>query len=291
MLLDPGNTNSLVGRLNGKRVIVTGAARGIGAEIAGCFASEGARLALIDVIEDELHEVAARVGAASIVGDLRNPEAAQLATMAAIEALGGVDVLVNNAGILRFCSILDMSADDWDCTFEINARAILFTTQVVVRRMIEQRSTVESSGVVDQKGTLEHRGTVYPRRTTNLGGRESLCAGKIVNMASMGAKLGAPNQAHYCASKAAVVAFTRVSAMEFGPYGINVNCICPGFVMTEMGAATRTPEMVAAWASNSPLGRLAEPSDVARTALFLASSDSDYCTGQAMNVSGGMVMH
>ncbi|MCU1503275.1 MAG: family NAD(P)-dependent oxidoreductase, partial [Ilumatobacteraceae bacterium] len=106
-----------------------------------------------------------------------------------------------------------------------------------------------------------------------------------------GGKLGSPNQAHYAASKAAVIALTRVAAMELGAHQIRVNCICPGYVLTEMGAATRTPEMVAAWSSRSPLGRLAETSDVANMALFLASDEASYCTGQAMNVSGGMVMH
>ncbi len=92
-------------------------------------------------------------------------------------------------------------------------------------------------------------------------------------MASMGGKVGSPNQAHYAASKAAVISLTRVAAMELGPHAITVNCICPGYVLTEMGAATRTPEMVAAWSANSPLGRCAEPSDVAGMALFLASAE------------------
>jgi NAD(P)-dependent dehydrogenase (short-subunit alcohol dehydrogenase family) len=258
MQLEP---DSPVGRLSGKRVVITGAARGIGADMARTFAAEGADLALVDVLADELRAVADDIGAQVVVGDLRAPDAAQSTINAAIDLLGGVDVLVNNAGVLRFSSILDMTVEDWDLTFEVNARSMLITTQAAVRRMI----------------------------AVERGSRNSV--GKIVNMASMGGKLGSPNQAHYCASKAAVIAFTRVSAMEFGPYGINVNCICPGYVLTEMGAATRTPEMVAAWSSKSPLARLAEPSDVSRTALFLASSDSDYCTGQAMNVSGGMVMH
>ena len=249
------------GRLAGSRVVITGAARGIGRAIAEAFAAEGAELALIDLLPEELGSVATAQGATPIVGDLRDPEGARQATQAAIGVLGGIDVLVNNAGVLRFSSILDMSAEDWDLMFEVNARSMLFTTQGAVRAMIGQ------------------------------GRQGRISAGKIVNMASMGGKLGSPNQAHYCASKAAVIAFTRVSAMEFGVHGINVNCICPGYVLTEMGAATRTQAMVDAWSSKSPLGRLAEPSDVARTALFLASADSDYCTGQAMNVSGGMVMH
>jgi NAD(P)-dependent dehydrogenase (short-subunit alcohol dehydrogenase family) len=253
--------DAATGRLAGRRVVVTGAARGIGAEIAARFAAEGAILALVDQLPDELGEVAHNRGGFDGTGDLRDPASATATTQAAINALGGIDVLVNNAGVLRFSSILDMSAEDWDLMFEVNARSMLFTTQVAVRQMISQ------------------------------GRGDRMCAGKIVNMASMGAKLGSPNQAHYCASKAAVISFTRVSAMEFGVYGINVNCICPGYVLTEMGAATRTDEMVATWSSKSPLARLAQPSDVSCTALFLASADSDYCTGQAMNVSGGMVMH
>jgi 3-oxoacyl-[acyl-carrier protein] reductase len=106
----------------------------------------------------------------------------------------------------------------------------------------------------------------------------------------MGGKVGSPRQAHYAASKAAVIALTRVAAMELGEHQIRVNCICPGYVLTEMGAATRTAEMVAGWSAMSPLGRCGEPDDVARMALFLASDDSAYCTGQAMNVTGGMVM-
>jgi NAD(P)-dependent dehydrogenase (short-subunit alcohol dehydrogenase family) len=249
------------GRLCGMRAIITGAARGIGAEIASLFATEGAHLALIDMRADDLSEVARRLGAQPFMADLAERDEVTASVTAAIASLGGVDVLVNNAGVLRFSSILDMTAEEWDNMFDVNVRSMLFTTQIVVRQMIQQ-------GRGDQP-----------------------TAGKIINMASMGAKLGSPQQAHYCASKAAVVSFTQVSAMEFGSYGINVNCICPGYVLTKMGAATRTPAMIDAWAAKSPLGRLAEPADVARMALFLASSDSDYSTGQAMNVSGGMVMH
>ena len=95
--------------------------------------------------------------------------------------------------------------------------------------------------------------------------------GTIINLASMGGKVGEPGQAHYAASKAAVISLTQVAARELGPHGIRVNAICPGFVLTEMGADTRTPEMVEAWSARSPLGRLAEPADVANMALFLAS--------------------
>jgi 3-oxoacyl-[acyl-carrier protein] reductase len=169
--------------------------------------------------------------------------------------LGGIEILVNNAGVLKMAPLLEMTVENWDLTFDVNVRAMFVTTQVVARSML-------GSG-----------------------------GGTIINMASMGGKLGSPNQAHYAASKAAVISLTRVAAMELGPHNITVNCICPGYVLTEMGESTRTPEMVQAWSAKSPLGRLATPSDVANMALFLASDEANYCTGQAMNVSGGMVMH
>jgi NAD(P)-dependent dehydrogenase (short-subunit alcohol dehydrogenase family) len=242
--------------LAGSRVLVTGAARGIGAEIARMFRREGAELALFDLAADELQAVGHELGAHTFEVDLADADATRAATEAAIARLGGIDILVNNAGILRMAPLLEMTVENWDLTFAVNTRAMFLTTQLAARTMIRQ------------------------------GG-----GGAIVNMASMGGKLGSPNQAHYAASKAAVISLTRVAAMELGPHQIRVNCICPGYVLTEMGAGTRTPEMVAAWSAKSPLGRLAETGDVARMALFLASEQGGYCTGQAMNVSGGMVMH
>jgi 3-oxoacyl-[acyl-carrier protein] reductase len=244
------------GRLAGRRAIVTGGARGIGAEIARTYHREGAEVVVLDLPCDQLKAVAHEVDGHGVAVDLTDAGAATDATAEAIQLLGGVDVLVNNAGILRMAPLLEMTVDSWDETFAVNVRAMFLTTQVVARRM-----------VADGRG------------------------GVVVNMASMGGKLGSPNQAHYAASKAAVISLTRVAAMELGEHQIRVNCICPGYVLTEMGAATRTPEMVAAWSSKSPLGRLAETSDVANMALFLASDEASYCTGQAMNVSGGMVMH
>lgn len=245
------------GELDGRRVIITGAARGIGAAIANRFSAEGARLALLDLAGEQCRETAKSLGAEAIEVDLADPTATTQSVGDAIAKLGGIDVLVNNAGVLQMAPLLEITVENWDRTFDINVRSMLITTQVAARSMI----------------------------ASGLGG------GAIINMASMGGKLGSPNQAHYAASKAAVISLTRVSAMELGVHGIRVNCICPGYVLTEMGAATRTPEMVAKWSSLSPLGRCAEPDEVAAMALFLASDQSRYCTGQAMNVSGGMVMH
>jgi NAD(P)-dependent dehydrogenase (short-subunit alcohol dehydrogenase family) len=243
------------GRLAGRRAIVTGAARGIGAAIAETFHREGAELALLDVAADRLADTATRLGAYHVQVDLADVDATIGAMEQAISALSGVDILVNNAGILKMAPLLEIDPADWDLTFAINVRAMLITTQVAAKAMI-----------------ANGRGT-------------------IVNMASMGGKSGGPNQAHYAASKAAVISLTQVAAKELGTHGITVNCICPGYVLTEMGAATRTEAMIREWSTKSPLGRLAEPSDVANMALFLASDEASYCTGQAMNVTGGMVMH
>lgn len=243
-------------RFTGARVVVTGGARGIGTAIARSFAAQGASIAVVDRLADECDAVADEISGIAVTCDLADPAETTAAMQTAIGRLGGVDVLVNNAGVFRITPLLDISADEWDWIFSINTRAMLLTTQVAARSMIAA-------------------------------GR----GGKIVNMASMGGKLGAAGQAHYAASKAAVISLTQVSATELGPHGINVNSICPGYVLTEMGADSRTPEMIAAWSAKSPLGRLAEPSDVANMALFLASHDADYLTGQAFNVTGGMMMH
>jgi 3-oxoacyl-[acyl-carrier protein] reductase len=245
-----------VTRLASRRAIVTGAARGIGYAIAHRFTVEGATVALVDVDAERVKDAAGTLGEApAVVADLADPGQARAAVEEAAAALGGLDILVNNAGILHMAPLLEITPDDWDRTFAVNVRSMLCTIQAAVPYLREA------------------------------GG------GKIVNMASMGGKVGSPGQAHYASSKAAVIELTRVAAMELGPLGITVNCICPGYVLTEMGAATRTPEMVAAWTAKSPLGRLASPEDVAAMVLFLASSDGDYCTGQAMNVTGGMIMH
>ncbi|MEF2975774.1 SDR family NAD(P)-dependent oxidoreductase [Subtercola sp. YIM 133946] len=243
-------------RLASKRIIVTGGARGIGASIAARAAAEGAGVVILDLLDDVGRATADAIGAGFQHVDLSDEHDTRQAVGAAIDTLGGVDVLVNNAGILRFAPLLDITVADWDAMFTVNTRSMLVTTQVAARWMI---------------------GADRP--------------GKIINMASMGGKTGGAGQGHYAASKAAVIALTRVTALELGARAITANCICPGYVLTEMGAGTRTDADVAEWSSYSPLGRLAQPEDVAGVAMFLASDDADYLTGQAINVTGGMIMH
>jgi NAD(P)-dependent dehydrogenase (short-subunit alcohol dehydrogenase family) len=239
-----------------RRVIVTGGARGIGAEIARRFGALGDLVVVLDLLDDVARVVVSEFGGRSITCDLADADATRTSMDSAIEWLGGLDILVNNAGVFRITPLLDISTEEWDWVLAINARAILVTTQRAAKLMIQQ-------------GT----------------------GGRIINMASMGGKVGAAGQAHYAASKAAVISLTQVSAAEFGPHGITVNSICPGYVLTEMGAATRTDEQVAEWSAKSPLGRLGDPIDIAKVATFLASDDADYLTGQAINVCGGMITH
>ena len=249
-------------RLAGLRVVVTGGARGIGGEIATRMSTEGARVAILDRLVAEGSAHAAALGGTFHEVDLVDPEATAAATTAAIDALGGVDVLVNSAGILQLKPLLDVTVADWNRMFSINTRAMLTTMQVAVRRML-----------ADGPGSPDG------------------IRGKIINLASMAAKKGGANEGHYAASKAAVVALTRAAALEWGVHGITANSLCPGYILTEMGAATRTEADIATWSTYSPLGRLGQAADVAGVAAFLASSDADYLTGQAINVTGGMVMH
>ena len=243
-------------RLAGRRVVVIGGARGIGGEIATRFAGEGARVAVLDRLVDCGTQLAAAIGADFHEVDLVDPGSAQSATERAIAGLDGIDILVNSAGILRFSPLLDVTVESWNEIFSINTRAMLTTMQVAARSMI-------AAGV----------------------------GGKIINIASMAAKKGGANEGVYAASKAAVVALTRVAALEWGEHAITANSLCPGYILTEMGADTRTADDIRQWSGYSPLGRLGTAHDVAGVALFLASTDADYLTGQAINVTGGMVMH
>lgn len=243
-------------RLVGKRAVVTGGARGIGAAIARRLADDGAHVSIIDRLPDLGSALAAEIGGTFVEADLSDAPGTTEAMTAAIDRADGIDILVNNAGILRFSPLLDISVEDWDLMFTINTRPMLVTTQVAARAMIA-------------------RGT----------------AGTIINLASMAGKSGGAGQAHYAASKAAVIALTRVTALELGSHGITANCLCPGYVLTDMGAATRTEDDIELWSSYSPLHRLAQPEDVSSVAAFLASADASYLTGQALNVTGGMVMH
>lgn len=248
--------NTLQGRLAGKKAIVTGGARGIGASISERLVSEGAEVTILDRLGDRGHDLAEDLGARFAQVDLEHTDQTAAVMEQVIADLGGVDILVNNAGILEFASLLETDVADWNRAFAINTTAMLVTMQAAASSMIAAGS-----------------------------------GGSIINIASMAGKSGGSGQVAYAASKAAVIALTRVSALELGVHNIRANSLCPGYVLTEMGADTRTQEEVELWSSYSPLGRLGTPEDVAGMATFLATADAEYLTGQAFNVTGGMIMY
>lgn len=211
-------------------------------------------MTLLDV-DPTVERVAAEMEASALVVDLRDDEATRRALAADADEADGDPywLLVNNAGVFAKAPLLEMELSQWDDLHRVNARSMVVVMQALAPAMI-------ASG----------RG------------------GRVVNMASMAAKRGTPGEAAYAASKAAVVALSRIAAMELGPHQITVNSICPGYVLTEMGADTRSADQVAAWSAMSPLGRLGQPADVAAVIAFLASDDGAYITGQALNVTGGM---
>ncbi len=237
--------------LDSARAIVVGGAGGIGSVIVRKLVAAGARVGVLDLTEPR--GPLGEVHRGRI--DLANATSIVAAFEAAVAALDGLDILVNAAGILRMASAIDTTAEDWDRVMSVNARGAFLVLQEAGRRMVETGH------------------------------------GSIISIASMAAKIGGEEEIAYAASKAAVVAMTRVAALEWGPLGVRVNCVCPGYIPTEMGADTRTPEDVVRWSALSPLGRLGEPEEVADVITFLASQDARYLTGQAINVTGGMVMH
>ncbi|SMG43299.1 SDR family NAD(P)-dependent oxidoreductase [Agreia pratensis] len=246
-------------RFASTRVVVVGGGGGIGSRIAERFIDEGARAIVLDLPRgDSSRESDAETEPARRIlhCDLVDVASVEAAFAAARAELGGIDVLVNSAGILARGSLLDLTPERWDLVMDVNARGTLFAMQHAARAMIEQ-------------GT----------------------GGTIVNIASMAAKAGGADEGAYAASKAAVVGLTRAAALEWGEHQIRVNSLLPGYVLTDMGKDTRTDEDVATWSKKSPLGRLGTPDDVAGFALFLASTDGEYLTGQSFNVTGGMIMH
>ncbi len=239
--------------LRGRRCLVTGAARGIGRRIAQRLIEEGMQAALLDV-DPAVEGVARDLGAASLVVDLADAAQTRRALSAGAED-GPYWLVVNNAGVFSKTPLLEMTLEEWDRVQVVNVRSMVVVIQALAPAMV-------AAGA----------------------------GGRIVNVASMAAKLGTPGEAAYAASKAAVVALSRIAAMELGPHGVTVNAVCPGYVLTEMGASTRTADQIAAWTAKSPLGRLGDPGDVASAVAFLASDDGSYMTGQAINVTGGMCM-
>ncbi|MFN0114033.1 MAG: glucose 1-dehydrogenase [Paracoccaceae bacterium] len=254
--------------LSGKRVIVTGAGRGIGAEIARDLAHHGARVMIADLNAAEAAAVADIIGgsARSTRVDVSNRESTRAMVTATVAAFGGLDVIFNNAGISQTCPFMDVTEADFDRIMAVNGRGVLIGTQEAARQMIVQ-------------GT----------------------GGKIVNTASIAAKQGYPLFAHYCASKFAVAALTQAAARALAEHRITVNAFAPGVVRTELweqldrefierGVTSKPDEAIDGFSASILLGRYATPKDIVGTTTFLASSASDYMTGQTVMIDGGMVL-
>src|ERR671928_2123646 len=234
-----------MGRLEGKRVVVTGGTSGIGAATSRRFVEEGARVVSIALGEEEA--IPGLVGA--LRADVADPAAVAAAFARMDELLGGVDVLVANAGISVRRRFLEARPDDWRRVLAVNLEGVLVCAQEAARRM---------------------------------GGT----GGVILMTASTNALVGHPLYADYNASKAGVVALTRTLALELAP-AVRVNCVCPGYVLTPMQEAEYTPEMLRAIDARIPLGRHARPEEVAALFAFLASDEASYITGAAIPIDGG----
>jgi NAD(P)-dependent dehydrogenase (short-subunit alcohol dehydrogenase family) len=249
-----------VNRLSGRRVLVIGGAKGIGAAIVHAFVADGAVVAVLDRDARDVAAISDTVDGRAWSVDLDDVRDVRDCMEKATARLGRLDVLVNNLGNGRFASLFDWEPAESGEVFRMPTQTMLVTTQAAVRAMVAFRTP------------------------------SAECAGKVINVAGVGGS-ATGGQTHYAAAKASVMALTRAAAHELGPHGITVNCLCPGYVLDEMEASSRTPSGVASLSALSPLGRLADSQDIARAALFLASSDSDYLTGDALNVAGGMALH
>ena len=246
-------------RLQDKVAIVTGASRGIGREIALLFAKEGAKLVLTARNEELLRSLSEEIK--SLGGhepllcflDVKESEKVEEMVDKTLDKYGRVDILVNNAGTTRDGLMLRMSDADWDEVLDTNLKGTFICMRSVAKPMMRQR------------------------------------AGRIINMASVIGLIGNAGQANYAASKAGIIALTKSAAKEFGSRNILINAIAPGFIETDM-TQVLSDEIKKTILKSIPVGFLGKPADVAKAALFLASDESSFITGQVITVDGGMVM-
>ena len=244
--------------LEGKNVIITGASRGIGRGIAEVFANHGANVAFTysssegPALELEKELSSAGVKAKAYKSNAASFSEAEELVAHVLNDFGGIDVLINNAGITKDNLLMRMGEDDFDKVIEVNLKSVFNMTKAVQRTMLKQRK------------------------------------GSIINMSSVVGVKGNAGQANYAASKAGMIGFTKSVALELGSRSIRCNAIAPGFIETEM-TEKLDEKTVQGWREAIPLKRGGSPEDVANACLFLASDLSAYITGQVLNVDGGML--
>ncbi|MET0377724.1 MAG: SDR family NAD(P)-dependent oxidoreductase [Spongiibacteraceae bacterium] len=262
----PDRSNSSLPQLlslQGRRAVITGGARGLGLAIAQRFAEAGASVALGDVLDEDASKAAAEIAqtykVATLARRLDVSEAVSVNGLAdaVVEAWGGIDIWVNNAGIFPHSSFVEMDDAEWDRVIAVNLRGAYLGAKAAVRRMPDTAD--KANGVV-------------------------------INIASMAGLRGRPQIAHYCASKHGMIGMTKSLALELGPRGIRVLCVAPGLTLTpgvQANMPTGTPPTIAPQAGGVSLGRLGVADDIARVVLFCASDLSMYMTGHTLPVDGG----
>jgi NAD(P)-dependent dehydrogenase (short-subunit alcohol dehydrogenase family) len=251
------STNQLLD-FSSKTVIVTGASQGIGAGIARRFAEAGANVVVhyrggeagANAVVEEITKLGGQ--AIALKAELSSEEDSRALIAQTVKAFGGLDVIINNAGIFPNAALLDMGLEDWQAMYTANVETAMLCTQAAARHM------KESGG------------------------------GAIINMASTSALNPGADHSHYNSAKAAVVMFTRSAAQELGPYNIRVNAVSPGLI-ARPGIEEQWPDGVTRWQNQSPLGRMGEPEDVADACLFLASPAARWISGHNLVLDGGML--
>ena len=245
------------GRFDGKAIIVTGAGQGIGRAIAERFARDGGSVLVADQRGETARDVADALTAeghraVAVQVDVTNPAQVRAMVDRAMSEFGGVDVLVNNAGILRATKIVDIPPDEWDLVMGVNVKGVFLCSQAVHDAMVARGG-----------GRIVHMASLAGRATSTLGG------------------------AHYSTSKAAVLGLMRHMAREWARDGITSNAVSPGMVDTPMARAGADPIRMAEIVKTIPLGRLADPTEIANLVTFLASDEAAYITGASVDIHGG----